>query len=199
MLKTLVTVRKMKHLKWLAVTVALVAFSLPAGAQQPAARRVGVLFIGQPIIPEIDGLREGLREAGYVEEKNLQLAISRSKTYEELKPAAKTFKDKRSEVIVSFGSTPTNVARKITQDIPIVFVYGQDPVRQGFVKSMAHSGTNLTGLTIAPDFELQGKRLEIFKEAVPALKRVTVLYNGRADAPHHRPPRTMPGRPWGSN
>jgi putative ABC transport system substrate-binding protein len=129
MLKTLVTVRKMKHLKWLAVTVALVAFSLPAGAQQPAARRVGVLFIGQPIIPEIDGLREGLREAGYVEEKNLQLAISRSKTYEELKPAAKTFKDKRSEVIVSFGSTPTNVARKITQDIPIVFVYGQDPVR----------------------------------------------------------------------
>jgi putative ABC transport system substrate-binding protein len=50
---------------------------------------------------------------------------------------------------------------------------------------MAHSGTNLTGLTIAPDFELQGKRLEIFKEAVPALKRVTVLYNGRADAPHH--------------
>ena len=50
---------------------------------------------------------------------------------------------------------------------------------------MAHSGTNLTGLTIAPDFELQGKRLEIFKEAVPTIKRVAVLYNGRANAPHH--------------
>ena len=55
-------------------------------------------------------------------------------------------------------------------------------MRQGFVKSVARSGTNLTGLTMAPDFKLQGKRLEIFKEAVPALKRVSVLYNGRADS-----------------
>jgi putative ABC transport system substrate-binding protein len=185
MLKRLVTVRETQNLTWLAVIVTLVAFGLPAGAEETAARRVGVLFIGAPITPEIGGLREGLREAGYVEGKNLQLELSRSKAYEELKPAAKTFKDRRSDVIVSFGSTATNVARKITQDIPIVFVYGQDPVRQGFVKSMAHSGTNLTGLTIAPDFELQGKRLEVFKEAVPALKRVAVLYNGRADAPHH--------------
>lgn len=185
MLRRLVTARKMQHLKWLAVIVALVAFGFPVGAQETAARRVGVLFIGAPITPEIDGLRQGLREAGYIEEKNLYLEISKSKAYEGLKPAAKTFKDKKSDVIVSFGSTATNVARKITQDIPIVFVYGQDPVRQGFVKSMARSGTNLTGLTIAPDFELQGKRLEVFKEAVPALKRVSVLYNGRADAPHH--------------
>ena len=113
------------------------------------------------------------------------MEISRSRTYEELKPAAKIFKDKKSDVIVSFGSTATNVARETTREIPIIFVYGQDPVRQGFVKSMAHSGTNLTGLTIAPDFELQGKRLEIFKEAVPTIKRVAVLYNGRANAPHH--------------
>jgi putative tryptophan/tyrosine transport system substrate-binding protein len=185
MLKKLLTGPTMQSLAWLAVIATLGAFRSAADAQQPAGRRVGVLFIGAPIIPEIKGLREGLREAGYVEGKNLHLEISRSKTYEELKPAAKIFKDKRSDVIVTFGSSATNVARKTTREIPIIFVYGQDPVRQGFVKSMAHSGTNLTGLTIAPDFELQGKRLEIFKEAVPALKRVAVLYNGRADAPHH--------------
>jgi putative tryptophan/tyrosine transport system substrate-binding protein len=185
MLKRLLTGATIQTLAWLAVIATLGACRSPADAQQPGGRRVGVLFIGAPITPEIEGLREGLREAGYVEGKNLHLEISRSKTYEDLKPAVEIFKNKRTDVIVSFGSTATNVARKTTREIPIIFVYGQDPVRQGFVKSMAHSGTNLTGLTIAPDFELQGKRLEIFKEAVPALKRVAVLYNGRADAPHH--------------
>jgi putative tryptophan/tyrosine transport system substrate-binding protein len=171
------------------VLLALLALTLApvcrAAALQTKVYRVGVLFIGAPLTPELNGLREGLGAAGYVEGKNLLLEISATKAYEELRPAAKAFVARKTDVIVTFGSTATNVAKKITREIPIVFLYGQDPVRQGFVKSMAHPGMNLTGMTIAPDFELQGKRLELFKEAVPALKRVAVLYNGRADAQHH--------------
>lgn len=166
----------------LALTLALVDH---AAALQTKVYRVGVLFIGAPLTPELNGLRQGLGAAGYIEGKNLFLEISSTKTYEELRPAAKAYVDKKTDVIVTFGSTATNVAKKTTREVPIVFLYGQDPVQQGFVKSMAHPGTNLTGLTLAPDFELQGKRLELFKEAVPALKRVAVLYNGRADARHH--------------
>jgi putative ABC transport system substrate-binding protein len=64
-------------------------------------------------------------------------------------------------------------------------MYSTDPVQQGFVKSLARPETNLTGLSSFPDAELQGKRLEVFKEVVPTLQRVVVLYNARVDAPHH--------------
>ena len=171
------------------VLLALLVFTLAplyrTAALQAKVSRVGVLFIGAPLTPELKGLREGLGAAGYIEGKNLLLEISATKTYEELRSAAKVYVDKRTDVMVTFGSAATNVAKKITRELPIVFLYGQDPVQQGFVKSMAHPGTNLTGVTLAPDFELQGKRLELFKEAVPALKRVAVLYNGRADAKHY--------------
>ena len=172
-------------LRLTAIILTVVGCGAMAEAQQSKVYRVGVLYIGAPVAPELKGLRDGLKEAGYVEGKNLLIEVSGSKTYEELGPAAKLYRDKKSDVIVTFGSTATNVAKQTTQEIPIVFLYGQDPVQQGFVKSMARPGTNLTGLTIAPDFELQGKRLEVFKETVPALQRVAVLYNGRADAPHY--------------
>jgi putative ABC transport system substrate-binding protein len=156
-----------------------------AEAQQPRVYRVGVLSVGSPNSPALKGLRDGLKEAGYIEGKNLFLDIPLNKTYDELHPLAKGWKEKKVDAIVTIGATATGIAKEATQETPIVFIYSTDPVRQGFVKSLARPETNLTGLSTFPDAELQGKRLEVFKEVVPALQRAVVMYNARADALHH--------------
>ena len=73
----------------------------------------------------------------------------------------------------------------MTREIPIVFVGASDPVGSGLVKSVARPETNVTGVARATDVEMQGKRLEVFKEAVPTLRRVAVLYNARGENPGH--------------
>jgi ABC-type uncharacterized transport system substrate-binding protein len=105
------------------VLLALLAFTLApayhAAALQTKLYRVGVLFIGAPLTPELNGLREGLGAAGYIEGKNLHLEISATKAYEELRPAAKAYADKKTDVIVTFGSTATNVAKKTPARYPL--------------------------------------------------------------------------------
>jgi putative ABC transport system substrate-binding protein len=151
--------------------------------KQSRVYRVGILFVGSADYPALKGLREGLEEAGYLEGKNLILDMSLKKSYDELRPIARAYEEQKIDVIVAVGDTTTAIAREATQDIPIVFIHGVDPLR--FVKSLARPGTNITGLTSYPDFELQAKRLEVFKDLVPTLRRVVVLYNARVDAPHH--------------
>jgi putative ABC transport system substrate-binding protein len=73
----------------------------------------------------------------------------------------------------------------LTQEVPIVFIGASDPVGSGLVKSVARPETNVTGVSRATDVEMQGKRLEVFKEAVPTLRRVAVMYNARGENPGH--------------
>jgi putative ABC transport system substrate-binding protein len=155
-----------------------------AEAQLPKVHRVGVLYHAGDT-PALKGLREGLKEAGYIEEKNLLLDINLNKTPAELHSIAKRYKEKKIDVIVAIGSTATTIAKGATQEIPIVFMFSSDPVRSGFVKSQARPETHITGLAAYTDYELQGKRLEVFKEAVPTLRRVAVLYDARAGSEHH--------------
>lgn len=174
-----------KVLQFLALGAMLLALSFAAEAQQEKVYRVGLLFLGRADFPPLRGLRDGLKEFGYVEGKNLVLDTPGNKTADDLSPVAKAYKEKRVHLIVTVGGTSTGIAKDVNQEIPIVFLNVTDPVHLGFVKSLARPGTNLTGLTGYPNHELQGKRLEIFKELVPTLRRVVVLYNARADAPHH--------------
>ena len=83
------------------------------------------------------------------------------------------------------GGTVTLLAKELTQDIPILFVGTGDPIATGLVKSSARPEGNVTGVATLTDFEMYGKRLEIFKEAVPSLRRVAVLYNARGKNPVH--------------
>jgi putative ABC transport system substrate-binding protein len=145
----------------------LLVLSFPVEAQQPKVYHVGVLSIGSPNSPALNGLRTGLKEAGYVEGKNLLLSYPDNKTHDELTSVANSYREQKIDVIVAFGSTATAIAKEATQEIPIVFIFLSDPVRAGFVKSLARPETNITGLTTYPDSELHGKRLEIFKSAVP--------------------------------
>jgi len=173
--------------KILAIALATVILAPPllAEAQQQKVYRAGVLTIGSPDIASMKGLRDGLKEAGYVEGKNLILDAPAIETIDELRPIAKAYIEKKFDVIVATGSTAPLIARELTLEIPIVFVGGSDPVGSGLVKSAARPETNITGVASATDVEMQGKRLEVFKEAVPTLRRVAVLYNARGENPGH--------------
>jgi putative ABC transport system substrate-binding protein len=123
----------------------------------------------------IEAFRQGLRELGYVERKNIVIEWR----YGQEKPdrvselAAELVRLK-VDVIVSGGNSATQAAKKATNTIPIVMTQSSDPVASGFVASLARPGGNITGLsTLAP--EISGKRLELLKEIVPKLSRVAVL------------------------
>jgi len=173
--------------KILAIALATVILASPllVEAQQQKVYRAGVLMIGSPDNPAMKGLRDGLKEAGYVEGKNLILDAPAMETIDELRPIAKAYVEKKFDVIVASGATAPLIARELTREIPIVFVGASDPVGSGLVKSAARPETNITGVASATDVEVQGKRLEVFKEAVPTLRVVAVLYNARGENPAH--------------
>jgi putative tryptophan/tyrosine transport system substrate-binding protein len=185
------TVRKHSMSKKLRVVVLgamLLASSIPAQAQQPQVYRVGVLTSpgSQEGHPNLKGLRDGLREAGYLEGKNLQLNIPNVNTYDELRPIAKDYVEKRVAAIVTMGGTATFIARDATKVIPIIFISGVgDPLSSGLVKSLARPEANITGVAAEAGDQFYGKRLELFKETVPSLRRVTLLYNARGENPAH--------------
>jgi putative ABC transport system substrate-binding protein len=114
------------------------------------------------------------------------LNIPNVKTYDELRPIAKGYVEGKVDVIVTTSGTATEIANRTTKEIPIVFIWGvADPVESGLVKSLARPDTNVTGLTNEAGGEIYGKRLELFKEAVPSLRRVALLYNARGENPFH--------------
>jgi putative tryptophan/tyrosine transport system substrate-binding protein len=154
-------------------------------AAQQKIYRVGVLMLGSPDIPEMKGLRDGLKEFGYVEGNNLILDFPAKETHDELLPIAKAYIQNKFDVILAMGATAPLIASGLTREIPIVFVGSSDPLGSGLVKSVARPETNVTGIARGTDVEMQGKRLEIFKEAVPSLRRVAVLYNARGENPGH--------------
>ena len=154
-------------------------------AQQLRVYTVGLMSLGSTVTPEIRGLRDGLKDAGYVEGKNLILDVRIAKGYDELRTIAQSYTENKFDIIVSTGASASLVAREFTKQIPIVFIGGADPIQAGLVKSMARPEGNITGVARYVDTEIYGKRLEDFKEAVPNLRRLSVLYNARGENPTH--------------
>ena len=161
------------------------ALYLPAEAQPRRVYSIGIVSLGSTESVEINGLRDGLKDAGYIQGKNLLLAVEIAKSYEGLRPVIQSYIEKQFDVIVSTGASAPLVAKELTQHIPIVFIGGADPVQVGLVKSMARPEGNITGIARYRDTEIYGKRLEVLKEAVPNLRKVTVLYNARGENPTH--------------
>src|SRR5439155_19320773 len=123
-----------------------------------------------------DALRQGLRELGYVEGKNIIIEWRATDGKRDRYPAllAELLRLK-VDVIVCDSAGSTRHAKEATSTIPIVMTNDGDPVGQGFVASLARPGGNVTGLTnITPD--LAGKQLELLKEAFPRISRVAVLF-----------------------
>src|SRR6266496_772084 len=162
----------------LALGTILLVLSLPAEAQQPVkVPRIGWLT-GSPLSgnPERrEPFRQGLRELGYMEGKNIVIEWRAADGKRDRYPAllAELLRLK-VDVIVCDSAGSTRHAKEATSTIPIVMTNDGDPVGNGLIASLARPGGNITGLsTLAP--EISGKRLELLKEIVPRLSRVAVL------------------------
>ena len=153
-----------------------------AHAQQPMkGPRIGYLSNADAATDSAraEGIRLALRELGYIEGQNIatEYRYSEGKVDRAPEHAAELVRLKVDIIVVASGDPWIRAAKNATKTIPIVMVgLGSDPVRAGFVESLARPGGNVTGLT-ALDTELGGKRLELLKEAVPKLSRVAVLYD----------------------
>ena len=157
------------------VTLIIFAAAFTTEAQQPVkVPRIGYLSASANA-PRIEAFRQGLRELGYVEGKNIAIEWrSADGKLERLPALAAELVGLKVAVIVTGGGAPTRRAKEATSTIPIVMTNDPDPVGDGFVASLARPGGNITGLsTFVP--ELSGKRLEILREVVPKLSRVAVL------------------------
>ncbi|HTS55180.1 MAG TPA: ABC transporter substrate-binding protein [Burkholderiales bacterium] len=144
-----------------------------ADAQQPAApRRIGVLLVGPSLeSKEAQAFRQGLRDAGYVEGRDVAIEWrSADGDYARVPELAADLVQRKVDVIVSDGTVGTRAAKRATSAIPIVMSLVSDPVGSGLVASLAHPGGNVTGLTIMTT-ELSAKLLQLLKEAIPRLTR----------------------------
>ncbi len=167
-----------KSLKWLALGAMLLALSFPVEAQQAAkVPRIGFLSTPSPpaIAARTEAFRQGLRELGYVEGKNIVIEWRSAEGKADRLPALTAELVRlKVDVIVTSGPSTTRAASEATKTIPIVMAQDSDPVGNGFVASLARPGGNITGLSNFSS-EISGKRLELLKETVPRLSRLALL------------------------
>ena len=157
----------------------ILATSLAAGAQQPSSpRRVGVLLaLLGPDSKEAQAFRQGLRDAGYAEGRDVVIDWrSANGDYARLPQLAADLVKGKVDVIVADITVAIQAAKHATSSIPIVMAIVADPVGSGLVTNLAQPGGNVTGLSIMLA-ELSVKRLQLLKEAIPRLTRVGVVWN----------------------
>jgi putative ABC transport system substrate-binding protein len=162
---------------------AVAVWPLAARAQQASKRKVGFLGANTPATAGhlAEAFVARLRQLGWIEGKNLAIeyrwAAGQTAKFREL---ADELIASGVEVIVTSGNAPALAAAQATKSIPIVLASSADIVSAGLVKSLAHPGGNVTGLTFVPE-DTVGKRLELLREAVSGVSRIGVLYNPDAN------------------
>jgi putative tryptophan/tyrosine transport system substrate-binding protein len=171
--------------------MAAMLFALCSSAEAQQTKkvpRIGFLATVSPstISDRVEAFRQGLRELGYVEGKNIVIEWRYAEGKADRLPGlAAELVRLKVDIIVTTGPVPTRSAKTATSTIPIVMTNDPDPVADGFIASLARPGGNVTGLSSLTS-ELSGKRLEFLKEIVPRLSRVAVLrvpnYPGNAQA-----------------
>jgi putative tryptophan/tyrosine transport system substrate-binding protein len=166
--------------KFLATLGGAAAWPLAARAQQAAMPVIGFL---NPTSPEalaepMRGLRQGLKEAGYVESENVTIEYRWAENQVERLPAlaAELVRRRVAAIVATGGVVSASAAKAATKTIPIVFNVADDPVRLGLVASLARPGDNVTGVSILAA-ELVSKRLELLHELVSGAVRVAVFAN----------------------
>jgi putative ABC transport system substrate-binding protein len=168
----------MRRREFIGLLGAAAAWPLGASAQQAATvPRIGYLsgnLAANPHLPE--AFRQGLRDLGYVEGRNLLIEYRDVEgKYERLPALAAELVALKIDVIVTGGTPQSLAAKQATTTIPIVFAAAADPIGSGLVTSLARPGGNITGFSVITP-ELVGKSLEQLKQAVPGVRRVAVLW-----------------------
>ena len=171
-----------KKCSWLALGAMLFALCASAHAQQAKKIPLVGFVAGSPSSSvtksNIDTFRQGLRDLGYVEEKNIVIKYWYTEGREDrLSDFAAELVRSNVDIIVTGSSPVVRAAMQLTRAVPIVMAGTGDPVATGLITSLARPGGNVTGLS-AFGPELTTKQLELLKEAFPQVSRVLFLFNG---------------------
>jgi putative tryptophan/tyrosine transport system substrate-binding protein len=172
---------QLKRRQFVALLGGATAWPLMARAQQMVKLpTVGFLGAGSPATADVwlFAFTSRLRELGWIEDRNIKMDVRWAEGRND-RPAeiAADFVRLRVDVIVTYSSEHTQIAKQATSIIPIVFALAADPVGSGLVASLARPGGNLTGLS-AQNVDLTGKRFELLRDIVPSLRRLAILFNG---------------------
>jgi len=169
----------MRRREFIAFLGGAAAWPLTTRAQQPAMPVIGLLIGGSPesFAPNLDALRQGLQEAGFVEGRNAAIeARWAGGQFDRLPGFAADLVGRRAAVIVTQTLPAGLAAKAATERIPVVFVIGDDPVEVGLVHTLNRPGGNITGLSNFMNL-ISGKRLELLSETVPNANAVALLVN----------------------
>src|SRR5215475_1945741 len=167
-----------KKLAWL-ITLLLLAVGTFVEAQQAKISRIGFLGAASAsaLTGQLDAFRQGLRELGYIEGKNIVVEYRYADAKADRVPElAAELVDLKVDVIVTYQTPSVLALKKASATIPIVFAMLSFPAESGIIASFARPGGNATGLTVLSE-ELNGKRLELLKETAPKVTRIGVLSN----------------------
>jgi len=173
----------LRPLLWMPLCALLLALGLPVEAQQPKKiARLGYLAAVSAAAdaPRLEAFRQGLRDLGYIEGQNLFIEFRHEGGgFGRLPELAAELVGQQPDVLVAVTTNAAQAAKKATTTIPIVFMGVTDPVTTGLVDSLAQPGSNITGITNMAAI-LTSKRLELFKETLPTVSRVAVLWDPQA-------------------
>ena len=177
----------MRRREFITLLGGVAAVPFAAHAQQAGKiHRVGLLWDSPDVFAdEIEAFRQGLRDLGYVEDRNLVIEYRWGKGKpDRMQALAEELVRLKVDVIVAPSSIYTEAAKQATSTIPIIFMSHADPLGSGHVANLAYPGGNATGLSLMmPETTVKG--LELFKEVVPTLSRVAVIFDPAT--PSHRP------------
>ena len=164
---------------WLLPVLLLASFNLAQGQQPAKSPRIGYLHSGLAATPptSLKALRQGLRDLGYIEGQSITIEY-RFAEYkpERLPELASELVGLKVDLIVTSQTPSVQAIQKVSSTIPIVFGALSFPVENGIIASFARPGRNATGMTVLSE-ELNGKRLELLKEAAPKIMRIGVFSN----------------------
>src|SRR3974390_1015041 len=148
-----------------------------AYAQQAAKLyRIGILSPELPPPGFLDAFRQGLRDLGYVEGRDIALEVRNAEGYSQrLGALANILVELKVDVILALNTPSVQAAKKATGTIPLFMTKIADPLKSGLVTSLSRPGGNVTGMSFKVD-ELSGKGLALLREALPSLSRVAVLW-----------------------
>jgi ABC-type uncharacterized transport system substrate-binding protein len=173
----------MKRRTFITLAGGAAAWAVAARAQQTAVPVVGFFNAGSPATSSHRdaAFRQGLREIGFMEGKNLTTEYRWAEDQYDRLPALAADLVQRRVAVIAASPRAVDAAKAATTSIPIVFMSGADPVRSGLVASLNRPGGNLTGVTILAS-DLTAKRFEILHEVVPQASVIGVLRDGRGPA-----------------